>query len=1139
MAAQRPKTQSEAIHAYLKLVSRAWERRYRQRIGAISLAAAGGFLLIFLMMLFIEESAFLSPLLKGSLWLLAAGTAALSAFVMLRWLPREDKTSFIRRLTNETELYELRYLLDLSKEKARAGQNSGLKEAAIRQNIARLAEIDGTETGTAERIRRWQQARGTTQLFRKAGFTTAGLLFLNLLFAYINPQATVRMLSLWQSFSPPNPYTFTISPGDETIEQGRRFVAEVAFEGDIPEQVSMMLRTEVEERYRNIPMEQTTGGRFVSAPQEIFEASRYRIKMGDFDSETFRLEVSRTPRFQDLVARVTPPAYTGIEETRYTYPFSRIEVPEGADVRLEASSNKALDMAEIAFSSREEPQALETSAGDSTFSYAFRAERADTLNFRLRDADGLQNRNNYTFSLRTIEDQRPAVRIIAPEANLRQLSPESLAIRIEARDDYGFSSVRIYYEISDPFSPEVESGNFSISGRAPASANLDYEWDLEDLSLPPGTVLTYWVRAYDNDAYNGFKYAESARQELRAASLTEALIDQQEQEEGVDRQMEELSRQQEESRRQVEELRENIIENPDGSWEQQEQVDEMMEQREEMSEQIEQMQQEFEQLRREMEENSGLSEETLRKYEELQQLMSEIDDPELMELLEEMRQNMQEMSQQELQDMMDQLEFDEQSYQERLERTVELFKQLKLDANLERMSSMLEELAQREEQLMQQQDDPENQARQQESIQEELEQLQEQMEQLPSESPARQQEKMQELSEQMQQQMQQLQEQLQENIDGLESGDTEPGESQQQQQEIQQQLQQMSEQTAQMRSNMQQEQLDINISALKTLFQNMLSLSEAQEEQNRATLELRNNSPAFVQQARNQRNISSGFSQIADSLFQVAKEIPQFTNAAIEQRRVVERTLGQSLDYLRERNRNQATTAERQALAGLNEISGMIANLIEQLENMEGQGGGGGGMSMEQMMQQMQETGEQQQQLNQMIQDFINDTAGDRLSQDQIERLEQMSRQQNEIRRQVEEMQQRGAFEPGDRIMSDMERMLEEMEDSINDLRGGNTNSSMVERQQNILSRMLETREAMDKRGQKEERKGQTAGEVEREEQPEITLEELEREIRRRLQDPDQTGFTEDYQQLIRMYFEILREIEGQEVEAETESEVL
>lgn len=1135
MQKEHSSTQTGILRSYSDILTAAWKRQNRRRFTAIFLAGLSAFLLLFLLLLFIEEQAYLSVLLKSSIWLVSLFCAGLTAFLLFRKLPGEDEDGFIRRLTNDTGLQPLRYLRDLDKP---AGSGfSGLQSAAIAQNIEQLQAIDNTGPGIRKRIAEWESNRQTTRLYRQSGYAAAGLLLLIAFYTYFNPGTPERALAFWQTYERPNPYTFAVKPGNATIEQGSRFFAEVEFEGEMPEDVALMLRTSVEERYRNIPMEKTAEGHFVSAPQEIFEASEYRITMGEFSSESFTLDVSQTPRFRELVAVATPPDYTGLEETRYTYPFSRIEVPQGSNIELEAEANKALENAGIKFSSREDEIEM-NAAGDSSFTNSFMAEQPDTLQFMLEDRQGLANRNAYAFSIRTIEDQYPTVRIIEPEAELQQLSPDELSLRVEARDDYGFSSVDLMYEIEDVFSDETRSGTVRISRQAPASANLRYEWNVGELGLQAGDVLTYWIRAYDNDEYNGFKSSESSRQILRASSLVESMIEQQDQESELEEQLDELTRQQEESRQRMEELRENIIENPDGNWEQQELVEEAKEQREQMNKELEEMQQQFEQLREEMDENSGLSEETLQKYEELQQLMDEIDDPELLELLEKLQQGMENMDQQELQEMMNQMEFDEQSYQERLERTAELFKQLKLDADLDRMSSMMEELAKQEEQVIQQQDDPESQIRQQQSIQEELDKLNEQLSKLPENSPSRQQDKVQELSEEMQQQLEELQEQMQENIDGLESGESDPGESQQQQQQMQQQMQQMSQQMAEMKSNMQQEQLNINIAALKTMYQNMLTLSEEQEDQNLATLELNRNSPAFVQQARNQRNISSGFSQIADSLMQIAREVPQFTNAAMEKRRTVERMLEQSMDYLRERNRNQATTAERQALGGLNEITGMLADLIEQLENMSGQGGGGGGMSMEQMMEQMNQTGEQQQQLNQQIQNFINDMAGDRLSRDQVERLEQMSEQQNEIRRQLEEMQQRGAFEPGDRILSDMERTLEEMEDSINDLRGGNTDQTLVERQQNIMSRMLQTQEAMDKRGQSEERKGESAGEIEREEQPEMTLEELEKEIRRRLQDPDQSKFSEDYQQLIRTYFEILKEREGQEVEA-LEEEVL
>ena len=48
--------------------------------------------------------------------------------------------------------------------------------------------------------------------------------------------------------------------------------------------------------------------------------------------------------------------------------------------------------------------------------------------------------------------------------------------------------------------------------------------------------------------------------------------------------------------------------------------------------------------------------------------------------------------------------------------------------------------------------------------------------------------------------------------------------------------------------------------------------------------------------------------------------------------------------------------------------------------------------------------------MNQQIQDMINDMQGERLTQDQSQRLEQISRQQKAIRKQLQEMQQNGGL---------------------------------------------------------------------------------------------------------------------------------
>ena len=128
-------------------------------------------------------------------------------------------------------------------------------------------------------------------------------------------------------------------------------------------------------------------------------------------------------------------------------------------------------------------------------------------------------------------------------------------------------------------------------------------------------------------------------------------------------------------------------------------------------------------------------------------------------------------------------------------------------------------------------------------------------------------------------------------------------------------------------------------------------------------------------------------------------------------------------------------------------------------------------------------------------------------------------------------LQQNGAFGQGDKIGSELERLIEDIEDTINDLRGGALDQITIDRQQNILSRMLEAEKAMEERDEEEKREGTTGEQIPPQIPPNLTLEELEKEIRSRLNDPNFTKYSPDYQRLIEKYFELLKKINPSDIQ--------
>jgi myosin heavy subunit len=523
-----------------------------------------------------------------------------------------------------------------------------------------------------------------------------------------------------------------------------------------------------------------------------------------------------------------------------------------------------------------------------------------------------------------------------------------------------------------------------------------------------------------------------------------------------------------------------------------------------------------------------------------------------------------EMSPDQMREALEEAEFNEELYKERLERTLELFKQLKLNSDLEKLARSYEDLARQEEELESEQNSTEQELEQRESTQQQIEQLKEQLDELSQNTSDKNRESIEQLQEiskeeleEIQQDIQELMQELQQQESssdpqgeqsdqqgerdqeqgeqqegsGEQNGEEQQQNQQQQPQNLQQKFEKLAEETRNSMQQMQQQQMNINVAGLQYILYSLLNLSIEQEDLVTYASSTENRSQAYIEYARDQKNVEDIFISLSDSLFTLSTEIPQFSNQINEKKLEVERRLTNSLEQMAERNQSRATVATRQALGGINEISFLIANLLEQLQNSSGSGGGSGSMSMQKMMEQMQQMGQSQQQINQQIQDMINDMQGERLSRDQMERLNQLSRQQNRIRQQLEDLRRNGALESGDEIGSEMERMIEDMEETINDLRGGAVDPTLVERQQNILSRMLEAQDAMQEKDKEERREGTTAEEVTNPASPELTLEELEKQIRNRLNDPNFTKYSTDYQRLIEKYFELLKEIQQREIQ--------
>ncbi|MDG5768062.1 DUF4175 family protein [Balneolales bacterium ANBcel1] len=1108
----------ESIETLFRSAYRTLRKRLKRTALTGGLAAVPVLLFLFLLL---EHLLFLPPWFKTAYWAMSVALALLIALYIRREYALPDFTSFYREASDRMNLPELRHVMDLSLKRGSADPD--LLEAAIRQNLERAAEKEPKQQLSA-----YVASLPLTHLYRRARWSAgSGVLLLAAGFLLFG-DALQRTGTFWASYDRPIPFEFTITPGDTIIEQGSPFRVRVDFEGTVPGQVRLGLQTDREDRPRIQGMTSTGDATFASREADLFEDADFFVEMDGHRSERKRVRVELLPRLQDLVVTAHPPPYTGMESISNTYPFNRMDAPAGSRIEIRSSRNKPL--AELGLVSESRADTLHIQP-DTLIAAEFAAREDDRFHFVMRDSFGLENSNPFRFRLSVIPDRPPHVEILSPERHVHEFIQGTVPLLYEYEDDYGFTAAELHYRLHKAFVDVPVEGMVTLETPQRNRGMADHDWDVSRMNLGPMDRLEYWIEITDNNEVEGYQTSRSATHIIEIPSLASRFFEQEEKEEAIESRLSEVEETYQRMQQDMQELRERIQTQPDDDWEQSQILDDIQDQRRDIEEQIEEMRRQFDELTRDMESQDLMSEETLSRYRELQDLMDEIDDPEILRLLEEMQKNLGDMDQRQLREQLENIEFNEDRYRERLERTMELFKSLRLDADLDRASKLLEELSRQESELSGQESFGEEEIRQQEQIRDQLQELSDKIQSMPEKSPERRKDRIREMSDEMRDRMDQLDHQMEDNIRQMQDSGNGNGngsdsdEIRNQQQDMSRQMQEMAQQMSGMRMQMQQESISINIRALEYILDTLLLLSEEQEDVVHRTSDLASNSPGFIEQARRQRTISGQFGMITDSLYQVSAEISQFSNRINDRKRDVQRNMDRALGYLIDRNRSSAVAQERTALGGLNEIGTMLADLLDQLYQMENDGDGGGGMmSMDQMMEQMQEMSQDQQQLNQQIQDFINDLQGERLTQDHMERLEQMAREQNRIREEMRRLQ-RSSGRGGDRLMSEIERMAREMEDAINDLRGGSTDDLMVERQQNILSRMLEVEESIHKRDEDEdERLGETAGDYDPRDVPEMTMEELRERIRAGVQQTDYTRFREEYRRLIERYFQLMEE---------------
>jgi hypothetical protein len=260
-----------------------------------------------------------------------------------------------------------------------------------------------------------------------------------------------------------------------------------------------------------------------------------------------------------------------------------------------------------------------------------------------------------------------------------------------------------------------------------------------------------------------------------------------------------------------------------------------------------------------------------------------------------------------------------------------------------------------------------------------------------------------------------------------------------------------------------------------------------------------------------QLSLLKGVRQVADSLVQLSQKTFFITPEIGRSLGEAQARMGETLKRL-EQGEN-VNPHQKNAMAALNRGVIALQNALGRMQSMQS------GLGMEQFMEQMEQMAQQQQGINQQTLDLLNQG---QLTLEQQAAMARLGQAQAAIQKAIESMLQKMGGQ--DEITGRLDRMIQEMEDVVKDLKGENASRETIRRQERILSRLLDLQHSVHRRDYSRRREA-VSGEDVRRQSPDaidVTDRDLQEQLRREILRMAKEGYTREYQELIRKYFEAL-----------------
>lgn len=895
---------------------------------------------------------------------------------------------------------------------------------------------------------------------------------LALFFPAIFTQSTKRVVNYDKEFKMDAPFEFILKNKNFQLQEGEDLQINVQTIGNLlPSKVYLV------SSQGKFLMQKSTRIDNSFLLERLSTDLKFHFEANGFTSASYFVKVQPKATIGVLNAQLNFPSYIGRKD-EFIENIGDIDIPEGTKVTWFV---KTKNTSSVVFNFGNKKESFSTT--DIEFSKVFKSSQQLKLIYK----------NAFVSKIDSVNYFYQVTKDAFPEIHTHELK-DSLITSVryftgELMDDYGISQLYFVYKINSSGKVIEKKKKINVLSSTHQQFNFAIDFKEENLSL--NDRIDYYFEVFDNDGVNGPKSSKSSLSSFQLPSL-DKLNEQRDSEQDLAKdKMNKLFTKAQQFEKNVDRLKKDLLNDKSSEWNKLNQLQQLKEQQKSIEKELNSLQNQMNESIENKNELSELDKELIAKQEMIQDLLDKVMDDELKDLLNKLEELMKSNDNENLNKKLEKLEVKSQDMQKQLDRSLELLKKMQVNEKIDAVEKELNELSKEQESLKDKLDnnkiDKESSIKKQNEINKRFEELKEDLKELNKLNdqllaplpltPSSETEK-------------DIQNELNNAKDALEKGNEKKATKNQQ--KAASEMKKLSDELNKKQSSANKKQKGEDMESIRLLLENLITLSFNQESILKDFTSLSTNDPSYKSKGRLQRSLMDDFKLVEDSLLRLAKRQASIATFIDKELNTINENFNSSIEAIDEHQKNRITTYLQFAMTGINNLALLLNESLQNMQsemNAEGKGDGscpnpkpgksGSGGDVDDMKEMLKKQLEKLEKAKQQGGKKPGDKPGGSLPNGKEgqgmsgKEIAKMAAQQSALRQRLEQLKKE-LNNDGKGSGNKLNPLIKSLEQQEKDLINRTKNSDLIKRQKEILTRLLESEEALREKGFDEKRQSKS-----------------------------------------------------------------